>query len=170
MINLKRHYAGKRSVRDGDQFETLVASYAHKAQMGVIHLPKSGARFVKKGIYKPLPMPCDFVLCHEGQCAFIDAKSVHRPSFQKSLVTPHQITMMTPMWERGCPAGYVVSLEAIDKVFYFNLDVILDLKHGESLNEDNATCLLGTRWNMDLTKIFSGVQLRKPQETSPQPP
>lgn len=152
-----RRFSGMRANINGDEFENLFESFCRKYNIACEHLPPSGAQFVKPGIYKPLKICFDFICSYQGQAAFLDTKSLNASTFPKSLVKGHQVLAMQKFSELGHPCGYVIELKELQKIYFFSIETILDLKQRDSLKESNSTVCLGTRWNMDPRKIWSPV-------------
>jgi penicillin-binding protein-related factor A (putative recombinase) len=94
------------------------------------------------------------ILVYRGKAVFIDCKSVEDRAFTYSMLKSHQIDpMQTQIIDKGGMAGYLISFNATDQVYFFTATALLQVRPKEALSLESGI-LIGPRRAMDLTKLF----------------
>lgn len=137
----------------GNLFEQFFFRAATRQGLGVIRIPDGCKRvpgkFSKIPKLIPVKTPCDYVVLKSGRCALIDTKTQGQGlTFPKSNINYDQVFSMSYMKQHGAVGGYVVHFRDIDKIVFFDCDLLretevgihwekgMDLGYAEELNLD----------------------------------
>ena len=138
----------------GNLFEKLFFSSAVRQGMGVLRIEDGCKRVGGVGPVRlvPLKQACDYVLMSNGRPAFIDTKSFGSgQTFPLANINKDQVFKINYMCGFGAYGGYVVWFRKIDKVVFFDAELLRIATEGIHWEEG---LYLGPIENINLERIY----------------
>lgn len=118
------------SKREGNQFERLFYRSAIRQCFGILQIPDGCKRVGLKKLI-PVKTPCDFVLASKGRGILIDTKTQGTGlTFPKANINLSQVHSICSMKEHGFYGGYIVWLRSINKVVFYDCEILRTATEG----------------------------------------
>ena len=126
----------------GNSFEAIFEVHCRQSQMGFTKIP-DGCRRIKTpyGIkLVPCRTPFDYFICKDGRAAAIDCKTIDSDTFSYSAIDRHQAGALYEI-SSHVAAGYVVWFRTINKICFFNGNILMALTQRNSLKPEDGLFL-----------------------------
>lgn len=144
--------SGRQSQVNGKQFENIFQIHC-RSQGIFFHKIPVEARPIGRGKWIRKRGSFDYFLIHEGQAAAVDLKCYDKSRLCFSDLQNHQIMDLKGVKDHQGISGYIVWFHKENKIYFFEVDKLLELRHRESLGPEDGH-FLGTIENLCLGNIF----------------
>lgn len=142
---------GLSSKKIGNSFEDLFKRAAQHQGFGILRI-EDGCRRIGLKKLIPVKQACDFVLVNRGLCAFIDTKTQgDGKTFPRANINLDQVNAIDGMCYHGATGGYVVWFRDINKVIFFDYELLKNAQAGIPYGDGVD---LGSFENFTLQRIY----------------
>lgn len=107
-----------------------------------------------RGSLKRVKSPFDWILGLWDRVAFIDTKTMAKPTIGFSDLTEHQVEQLFALSVHKQSAGYLVWHRDVNKIVFYPARMLVHLQKGKGYRWDQGI-LLGDASNFNLSKIWS---------------
>lgn len=130
--SFKRKMAGYMAKRIGSGWENRLVSQCSFYDLDVVRIPDGCKQVAAKRLIR-VRTPFDFIVADHYQAAFLDTKTVSKPSFGYTEIDQHQLSNLLKLWNKGHAAGYLIYFRPIDQVIFFNASLLAGIRRGSGL-------------------------------------